>query len=201
MLQERKAQIRRDVIARRDLVDPGARARAAAVIRDRLAARDDVRSARTLLAFAAFGSEVDLDPLLEDLIARGLGVFLPFVERRSPPDLGIARVRDLRADLTPGRMGVREPDPARRRGARVDRIDVVIAPGVAFDTSGRRIGYGGGFYDRLIPRLRPGTPVIAAAFALQVVPEVPETSHDVRVDAIVTEVGTITAPPCTHGRA
>ena len=201
MLQEKKAQIRRDVIAQRDAVDPADRTRAAAAVRGRLAARDDVRSARTLLAYAAFGSEVDLDPLLEDLIARGVGVFLPFVERLVPPDLGIARIKDLHADLTPGRMGIREPHPSRRRGARVDRIDVVLAPGVAFDTSGRRIGYGGGFYDRLIPRLRPGTPVIAAAYALQVVPEVPETSHDVRVDAVVTESGTITVRPRTHGRA
>lgn len=201
MLQEKKAQIRRAVIAQRNEVDAGERARAAAAIRSRLAARDDVRSARTLLAFAAFGSEVDLDPLLEDLITRGVGVFLPFVERMSPPDMGIARVKDLTADLTPARMGIREPDPARRRAARVDRIDVVIAPGVAFDASGRRIGYGGGFYDRLIPRLRPGTPVIAAAFALQVVPEVPETPHDVRVDAVVTEAGTIAVPARTRDRA
>jgi 5-formyltetrahydrofolate cyclo-ligase len=201
LLQEKKAQIRRAVIAQRNEVDAGERARAAAAIRSRLAARDDVRSARTLLAFAAFGSEVDLDPLLEDLIARGVGVFLPFVERMSPPDMGIARVKDLSADLTPARMGIREPDPVRRRAARVDRIDVVIVPGVAFDASGRRIGYGGGFYDRLIPRLRPGTPVIAAAFALQVVPEVPETAHDVRVHAVVTEAGTIAVPARTRDRA
>jgi len=193
LLQEKKAQIRRDVIAQRDAMDVDARRRAAAAIRERLAARADVRSARTLLAFAAFGSEVDLDPLLEDLIAKGVGVFLPFVERMSPPDLGIARVKDLRADLTSGRMGIREPDPARRRAARIDRIDVVIAPGVAFDAAGGRIGYGGGFYDRLLPRLRPGTPVLAAAFGLQVVPAVPEASHDVRVAAVVTEAQTITA--------
>lgn len=189
------------MIAQRNAVDANERARAAAAIRERLAARADVRSARALLAFAAFGSEVDLDPLLEDLIARGVGVFLPFVERLSPPDLGIARVKDLRAGLAPGRMGIREPDPARRRAARVDRIDVVIAPGVAFDTSGRRIGYGGGFYDRLIPRLRPGTPIIAAAFDLQVVPEVPETTHDVRVDAVVTEARTIAVPARTRDRS
>jgi 5-formyltetrahydrofolate cyclo-ligase len=195
LLQEEKAQIRRDVIARRDELDPAERAAASAAIRARLAALPQVAAARTLLAFAAFGSEVDLDPLLEDLIARGVGVFLPFVIGFSPPDLGIARVKDLRGDLVTSRLGIREPDPARRRAARVDRIDVVIAPGVAFDTAGRRIGYGGGFYDRLLPRLRPGTPVLAAAFALQVVSEVPEATDDVRVDAVVTERGTITASP------
>jgi 5-formyltetrahydrofolate cyclo-ligase len=191
LLQEEKAQIRRDVIARRDALDPAERAAASAAIRARLAAMPQVAAARTLLAFAAFGSEVDLDPLLEDLIARGVGVFLPFVIGFSPPELGIARVKDLRADLVPRRLGIREPDPARRKAARTDRVDVVIAPGVAFDAAGRRIGYGAGFYDRLLSRLRPGTPVIAAAFAIQVLPRVPATSHDMRVDAVVTEHATI----------
>jgi 5-formyltetrahydrofolate cyclo-ligase len=191
LLQEEKARIRRDVIARRDALDPAERAAASAAIRTRLAAMPRIATARTLLAFAAFGSEVDLDPLLEDLIARGVGVFLPFVIGFSPPELGIARVRDLRVDLVPRRLGIREPDPARRRAARTDRIDVVIAPGVAFDTAGRRIGYGAGFYDHLLGRLRPGTPVIAAAFALQVLPRVPATNHDMPVDAVVTERATI----------
>lgn len=193
LLQEKKKQIRRDVIALRDALDPAERAAASAAIRARLAAMPQVTTARTLLAFAAFGSEVDLDPLLEDLIARGVGVFLPFVVGFSPPELGIARVKDLHADLVPSRLGIREPDPARRRTARSDRIDVVIAPGVAFDAAGRRIGYGGGFYDRLLGRLRPGTPVIAAAFALQVIARVPETTDDMRVHAVVTEHATITA--------
>ena len=195
MLQDTKAEIRRDVIARRNAMPPVERAAASAAIRAHLAALDQVRQARTLLAYAAFGAEVDLDRMLEDLIGRGTGVFLPFIIGFSPPDLGIARVKDLRGDLVISRQGIREPDPARRRPARVDRVDVVIAPGVAFDTAGRRIGYGGGFYDRLLPRLRPGTPVIAAAFALQVVSEVPETARDMRVDAIVTERGTITVSP------
>jgi 5-formyltetrahydrofolate cyclo-ligase len=190
LLQE-KAQIRRTVIAARDALEPAEHAAASAAIRDRLAALPQVAGARTVLAFAAFGSEVALDPLLEKLIARRIGVFLPFVVTFSPPELGIARVRDMAADLVPGRLGIREPDPARRRPARADRVDVVIAPGVAFDPAGRRVGYGGGFYDRLIAGLRPGTPVIAPAFACQVLPEVPATTHDMTVDAIVTERATI----------
>jgi 5-formyltetrahydrofolate cyclo-ligase len=193
LLQEKKAQIRRAVLAERDALDPQERATASAMICRRLAALPQVAGARTVLAFAAFGSEVDLDPLLEELIARRVGVFLPFVVGFSPPELGIARVTDLATDLVPGRLGIREPDPASRRAARVDRVDVVIAPGVAFDAAGRRIGYGGGFYDRLIAGLRPGTPVIAVAFACQVLPQVPATTHDRTVDVIVTERATITA--------
>lgn len=182
-----KAELRRRVLARRDTLDPAARARASTRIHARLGGLDAVRSARTLLAYAAIGSEVDLDPLLRTTIAAGVGVFLPYVERLSPPDLGIVRVRDLDRELAPGRLGIREPDPGRRRGARVDRLDVVLVPGVAFDARGWRLGHGAGFYDRLLPRLRPATTVIAVAFEAQIVDAVPHEPHDVPIPTIVTE--------------
>lgn len=192
--QETKARLRAHVIARRDAMAPDDRAAASAAIRARLSDLDVVAAARTLLAFAAFGSEVDLDPWLSDRIARGVGVFLPYIERFSPPELQIARVTDLDRDLVPARLGIREPDPQRRRPARADRLDVVIAPGVAFDRAGRRLGYGAGFYDRLLDRLRPGTAVIAVAFSTQIVDAVPEEPHDRRVRTIVTETDTVVPP-------
>lgn len=194
LVQEAKARIRREVLARRDALAADERARASAAIRDRLLDLDVVAGARTLLGFASFGTEVQLDPLLHDRIGRGVGVFLPYIASMSPPVLETVRVTDLERDLVPARMGIREPAAHGRRPARLDRLDVVIAPGVAFDTAGRRLGYGAGFYDRLLPRLRPGTPVIAVAFATQVIDAVPATPRDVPVDVIVTEAQTIVAP-------
>lgn len=193
LVQEAKARIRREALARRDALAFDERARASAAIRDRLLDLDAVTGARTLLGFASFGTEVRLDPLLRDRIGHGVGVFLPYIASMSPPVLEVVRVTDLDRDLVPARMGIREPQPHGRRPARVDRLDVVIAPGVAFDSAGRRLGYGGGFYDRLLPRLRAGTPVIAVAFATQVVDAVPATARDVPVDVIVTEARTIVA--------
>lgn len=190
-MQEDKHQIRRDVLARRDAMTDEARAAASRAITSRLGDLPAVATARTLLGFASFGTEVQLDSLLRDAIARGIGVFLPWIERFSPPDLQMSRVTDLQRDLVPAKMGIREPDPERRRPGRVDRLDVVVAPGVAFDPSGTRIGYGAGLYDRLLPRLRQGTPVIAVAFDTQVVDALPRLDHDVPVDAIVTQTRTI----------
>lgn len=193
LTQGAKARIRREALARRDALPTDHRARASAAIRDRLLDLEAVTGARTLLAFASFGTEVQLDPLLRDRIGHGVGVFLPYIATMSPPLLEIVRITDLDRDLVPARMGIREPDPNGRRPARVDRLDVVIAPGVAFDAAGRRLGYGGGFYDRLLRRLRPGTRVVAVAFATQVVDAVPTTARDVPVDMVVTEEGTIVA--------
>ena len=69
-----------------------------------------------------------------------------------------------------------------------DAIDFVLVPGVAFDRDGRRLGYGGGYYDRLLPLLSPRAARVAGAFDLQVVERVPAGPHDIAVDTIVTEI-------------
>jgi 5-formyltetrahydrofolate cyclo-ligase len=191
LTQEEKRRIRQHTIARRDAMPATTRAAASRAITKRVGELDAVVRARTLLGFASFGTEVELDHLLRAAIDRGVGVFLPWIERFSPPVLQMSRVVDLERDLVPARMGIREPDPQRRRPGRVDRLDVVIAPGVAFDPAGTRLGYGAGFYDRLLTRLRPGTPVIAVAFDTQVVATLPRLSHDMPVDAIITQTRTI----------
>ena len=78
-------------------------------------------------------------------------------------------------------------EPAAGRVLGPGQLDLVIVPGVAFDRDGNRVGYGGGFYDRLLPRLRPGVPAVGLAFGLQVVARVVSGGTDRRVHAIVTE--------------
>jgi 5-formyltetrahydrofolate cyclo-ligase len=67
----------------------------------------------------------------------------------------------------------------------------VLVPGVAFDDRGHRLGYGGGFYDRLLPLVPPTVARVAGAFEMQVVERVPTAPHDVGVDTIVTERRTL----------
>ena len=95
------------------------------------------------------------------------------------------RIEDADADVEPGYRGIPEP---REALARVDPRDVdwVLVPGVAFDAGGRRLGYGGGYYDRLLVLLDPGVPKVAGAYEMQIVSEIPAAPHDLRVDAIAT---------------
>lgn len=179
-----KTTLRSAMLAARAAVPGEQRAAASAAVRRRLEDLPELRAARAVLAYAAFGAEVDLDPWLQTLLAAGTGVFLPWVEG---PRLGIARVCDLEADLVPAWRGVREPRAIGRRPARPDRLDAVVIPGVAFDRSGCRLGYGGGHFDRLLAMLRPGTPAVGVAFEIQIVPGVPTAAHDRPVDVVVTE--------------
>jgi len=90
-------------------------------------------------------------------------------------------------ELIPGPRGVLEPDASSCKIVPMDRIDIAIIPGLAFDEKGGRIGSGTGYYDRLIPRLAITTCKVALTFEEQIIPQVPMESHDKHVDIIITD--------------
>ena len=131
--------------------------------------------------FWPLAGEIDVRPLLLALAGRGHGLALPMTPRRGEA-LSFHRWRPGQA-LLPGRFGTSHPD--------WDPVapDLLLVPLLAFDRQGRRLGYGGGYYDRTLDGLAART--IGAAFARQEVPEVPVEAHDRRLDAIATECGVI----------
>jgi 5-formyltetrahydrofolate cyclo-ligase len=82
-------------------------------------------------------------------------------------------------------------EPAEGRTLDVAEIDLVVVPGVAFDRSCGRVGYGRGYYDRFLGKRRLGVAAIAIAFALQIVDRVPSGAIDRRIDGVVTELEVI----------
>jgi 5-formyltetrahydrofolate cyclo-ligase len=82
---------------------------------------------------------------------------------------------------------VPEPDASRCKIVPLERIDIAVIPGLAFDEKGGRIGSGKGYYDRLIPRLAITTRKVALTFEEQIVPQVPMDAHDKHVDIIITD--------------
>lgn len=183
-LKRAKRRARRRALERRDALDPGRRAAMGEAIVERFLSMPEVASARTVLAFSSFGSEVDTAPLLDRLGERGVSVALPRIE---DGELQVVRYRP--GDPT-RRTAFGAQEPAGGEILPADTVDVVAVPGVAFDRDGRRIGYGGGYYDRLLRRT--GAIPIAIAFSVQVVDDdLPAGSTDVPVVAIVTETETI----------
>jgi 5-formyltetrahydrofolate cyclo-ligase len=180
-LAERKREVRRAVLLRRDALPEGDRRAKSAAIADRVMTLSEVRSARTVMAFWSFGSEVDTSWLIEALHAAGKRVVLPRVDGREVEAV-VYGPGDPTAAASFGAM-----EPTGAEIVRPTEIDVVIAPGVAFDRSRGRVGYGGGFYDRFLRTVRADTPVIGVAFAVQLVDEVPRSDHDRLVNVVVTE--------------
>ncbi|MDF1586716.1 5-formyltetrahydrofolate cyclo-ligase [Marinimicrococcus flavescens] len=128
--------------------------------------------------------EIDTLPVIEKLLDRDSRVLLP---RQAGPGLPLVLHVWRRGEpLLEGGFGVLEP----LESAPVEEPRVVVVPLLGFDEEGRRLGYGGGFYDRTLERLRDmglRPVVVGYAFELQAVPEVPVDDHDQRLDYLVTE--------------
>jgi 5-formyltetrahydrofolate cyclo-ligase len=189
-LKRAKRDIRRSVLAARDALGEAESVARSTAIHQRFLTLPEVRDGGVVMGFWSFGSEVATLPLLEALHARGARVCLPRIE---DGDL-VAAAYEPGDPLRETSFGAREP--AAGTILAPEAIDRVVTPGVAFDRFGHRIGYGGGFYDRFLPRTRRGVPRIAIAFDLQILPEeLPVGSFDLGVDVIVTETETIRCAP------
>ncbi|MBI5232283.1 MAG: 5-formyltetrahydrofolate cyclo-ligase [Coriobacteriales bacterium] len=166
----------------RAAIDPETRAAAAGALAEHLLQVPQLeRAGQLLLAYAALPEEIDPAVAVARLRQRGYRVAYPRVESKGFLGLRIA----AEGDLEEGTFCVREP---RRSAFRVEpaEVDVVLVPGVAFDEQAYRLGYGGGYYDRLLPLIRAHAVRIGVAFDEQVVEELPLEEHDVRVDMVVT---------------
>lgn len=184
-LKREKKAIRAALRVLRDaLSDEDRAARSLAVARAVLAL-PEVASARAVMVFSSFGSEVDTAPIVEALLADGRRVALPRIEQGNivPVDY---RTGD---PMRPAAFGMDEP--AGHDIVAPDELDVVVTPGLAFDRHGYRIGYGGGFYDRLFLKTRADVLKAGICFATQLVGPLPHGGHDVPVDLIVTDAGVV----------
>ncbi len=180
-----KTALRKQIIAARDALPSASRRDLSARITQQLLELDAYRNASCVLAYMSFGSEFDTGAAVADALAGGKQLYLPRVNRDKRA-LEVHVVTDLDRDLASGTWGIREPRAACLR-ADLDRIDFVLLPGVAFTPRCERLGYGGGFYDRLIAHFAHRPPLVAAAFALQIRDQIPLDADDQRVDLVITE--------------
>jgi 5-formyltetrahydrofolate cyclo-ligase len=140
-------------------------------------------AARAIHCYLPMRSEVDTRPLIADALRKGKGVVVPVVVPKAD-ELAHAWLESLSADaLEPGSFGTL--NPRRGRPALPGDWDVTIVPLLAFDRRGYRVGYGKGYYDRLLAETRTGA--IGVAFAVQEMDSLPAEPHDVPLDWIVTE--------------
>lgn len=145
-----------------------------------------------IMFFASFRSEVDTLPMIQRALAEGKRVVLPKVQGEG---LALFEIRDFETDVSPGTWGI--PEPCEKRPVMLDAVDLVLVPGLAFDEYGNRLGYGAGFYDKLLAVCSKTT--VALAFEVQMISAVPAALHDIPVKKIVTEKRVITAQRATNG--
>ncbi len=141
-------------------------------------------NAAVVMFYASFQSEVETHGMIRRALMEGKRVVLPKVKGK---ELELLEITNFDSDVGPGAWGIPEPDQGKP--AAVRDIGLIVVPGAVFDERGNRVGYGAGFYDKLLALYQGMT--AALAFELQVVPRVPVDSHDVPVKKIVTETRVI----------
>jgi 5-formyltetrahydrofolate cyclo-ligase len=181
-IDDLKATLRREALARRDALSVDVRAAAAQAI----AARPfpvAVPPGAIVSGFMPMKSEINPLPLMRKLADAGAGLALPTVAGKGKPLT--MRAYTFGESLASGVWGIREPGP----GARQVDPDILLVPLLAFDRRGHRIGYGAGYYDMTIAGLRARKTVLAVgiAFATQEIAQVPITPRDARLDLVLTE--------------
>jgi 5-formyltetrahydrofolate cyclo-ligase len=180
--QEDKAVLRARLLAARAALDPDDRREAGRLIRDALLELPALQMAGTVAAYYSIGAEPDTRGLVFALWKRGTYVLLPRLQPDGDLDWASYEGPD---SLVPGPRGLAEPgEPPRGAGA-VARADVVLAPALAVDRAGNRLGRGGGSYDRALARVGPLIPVIALLYDNELLARVPAEPHDTPVRAAV----------------
>ena len=182
-LAEGKHALRRKMIARRRGLSRQERSEADAVIRMRAMRLSALQGSRIVMLYASTAEEIDLFPLMEALLANGHRIALPEITGKGVME---ARVFSLMDGLIEGAFGILTPAPECSAQIQPGEIDMVIVPGTAFSPDGRRLGLGGGYYDRFLPRAVDAVRLVLA-FDFQIVPDIPMGMQDARVDIILTE--------------
>jgi 5-formyltetrahydrofolate cyclo-ligase len=186
MFNEKKA-LRSRLLAERAAMSPEEREAAADALASSVLALVSAAGARTVACYVSMGSEPGTRPLLDALRGRGVRVLLPVLL----PDNDLDWADYEGADhLAPARLGLLEPTGPRLGPAAVVSADIVLLPGLAVDeTTGARLGRGGGSYDRVLARLAAsGSParLVTLLFESELVADLPVEAHDRQVDAVVT---------------
>ena len=196
-MQGLKQSIRQRILTEREQLSAGLRAQFSAAIVERIVQMPEYQAARVVLGYMNFGAEFESELWVRKALADGKQLLLPKVNRATNV-LDVYRVTNLQHDLAPGAWNIREPLP--ERCVKVDsqeEVDFILLPGVAFERDGARLGYGGGFYDKLLARLNENSgaahslALVAGAYSMQLVADIPQEATDRRVQWLVTENETL----------
>lgn len=175
-----KKIMRSSTLARRKGLSPAEVTALSRQIQERFLALPEFHQARTVALYSPIHNEVETDLVVREALSAGKRVFFPATVGET---LSFREIQSL-AELEPGKYGILEPpgdshDPAA--------FDLIVVPGICFDSAGRRIGYGKGYYDKALHRLERTGRLVAVCFDFQLMPEILGELHDVVMDLIVTE--------------
>ena len=185
-IREKKQEVRDEIANKIAALKPDMVARKTKAIEDRLFEFANFLESRIALLYTSAANEVGTMDIIKRSFVYSKIIVLPAFDPETY-QMTLMKIDDPDKDLVGGARGNLEPNPERCKVVPIDCLDIAIIPGIALDEKGGRIGSGQGYYDRLIPNLPITTRKVGLVFEDQIVPLVPQESHDKHVDIIVTE--------------
>ena len=182
-LNERKKILRREFLSRRSAISSDERNRISNLLVKKFLASEIYRASKIIMAYASTPDEVQLTELFAKCFADGKILAIPFIVGKG--EMSAVEVPNFDA-LEVGAFNIKTVKRDLQNFIDPAKIDCVIVPGAAFDLNGGRLGLGGGYYDKFLPRAVNAVKV-ALAFDVQIFDALPLENHDVRVDVIITE--------------
>jgi len=182
-----KDTLRRELLQRRETLAVTERLKKDKKIKTRFLQLEEFKKAERIFFYASYRAEVDTFIIISEALRMNKKVALPKVYPKEK-DMKFYWIRDVQ-ELSPGYWGIPEPDPVEE--AYPENADLIVIPAIAFDKRGYRLGYGGGYYDRFLKKVRKDAILIGLAYEEQILDIVPKDEWDIPVSLIVTEERTI----------
>jgi 5-formyltetrahydrofolate cyclo-ligase len=184
-----KKELRAQLLASRNALSKDMREALTQSITRHVLTHPDYLKAKRLLIYKSFRSEVGTHDIITDALQKDKEVFLPVVDLTTD-HLVLVRYDGLKTPLKRSSFGVEEPIATENNCIHVEKIDLILAPGAAFDSRGYRIGYGGGYYDKLLSTPhRHQIKAYALCFTSQIIERVPQDDYDQVLDGWFSETG------------
>lgn len=180
-----KSNFRKEVLSKRLSLTQDTVTKKSIQITSNLLTLDCISKAKHIMVYLDFRNEVSTDLLIQELLHQNIHVSCPITDIKTRNLIPI-EIHNLDKDICIGAYKIREPK-SPSIPLPIERIDVVIVPLVAASFDGHRLGYGGGYYDRFLSKIRSDTITIGLAYEMQVFDTIPTEEHDVKLNYIVTE--------------
>jgi 5-formyltetrahydrofolate cyclo-ligase len=181
-----KRVLRSRLLAQRRSMPPDEALQRSLAVQDRVREVPGWASMRTVLVYLPFQNEVDTWELIHELWGRGVQTLAPCCRPDCPGEMDLYSFRSVQ-DLRPGAYTIPEPDPQHCALVDPQTCECILIPGVGFDRQGFRLGFGGGYYDRLLARVGPKTRTIGLAYDYQILDALPRDTHDQSVQVVCTD--------------
>ena len=186
-MKNNKEKLRKNWMNKRKKVEKNSGTKKSKKIINNIISLKEIKKSKNIMVYISYRSEVATDKLINLLLNKNKRIFAPYCIKNEKR-MEIVEIKDPGQDLEKGAYGIKEPAKnIRSNNENPKNLDLVIVPAVAFSKDGFRVGYGGGYYDRFLARLRNDTISIGINYEEMLFNTVPKEDHDLAVDMVITD--------------